>query len=610
MNFYALLALFAFFSYLTLGYLVLLLDRKRPINQIFFLYSLAAAAYSFSEFGYLQAESYNTAWIWIKVRSVWPFTFATALHFHLWLTKRMAWVQRPLRLLLIYLPAISIALLDLLSQWVSGLPIEQYGVWGYAPPTDSIWPLASGLYGLLYILIMIGVISEYFFRIHRQRSFLSYQAAYILGADLLVLAIVIINTFLQQIPDFVFINVDSALLLASNCMIAFAIWRYSLLRVTPAIASEEIVSNMSEFVFLVNPDGRIGAANDKAKSLSGFSQEHLEQHMISDILPGEIDFPALQWKNNGSPKHLFKKEILVTQSGNKIPVSYCSTPIRFANQKEVGWVYIGSQSLDSQSWNRQLDNLEEKVRQINKGMDQMVEAVYNDLSNSSRILYLLCKNMETKEIIHQLQEKSQEFGEGLQLEPILQQLFRKQEYHQLMLSEAQLLWNRTRALADFLEVSHESKAYPLDLGTLAQTVFKSFSSGFSNPKIQLEIDPLPVVQVIPDQMEKLFYQLFSNAFKFNQQEKIHIHIQLIFQDLEKVIIGFQDNGIGINAKYHDRVFEIFQQLHPQDQFPGNGMGLPICKKIIESHGGEIWIESREHQGTTVCFSLPLTNYVY
>ncbi|MEM7369595.1 MAG: ATP-binding protein [Bacteroidota bacterium] len=610
MNFYALLALFAFFSYLFLGYLVLLLDRKRPINQIFFLYSLAAAAYSFAEFGYLQAESYETAWIWIKFRSVWPFTFATALHFHLWLTKRVKWVRHPVRLLLIYLPAIFFACTDLLTDRVSGTPVEQYGLWGYSPPEDSLLPMISGIYGLIFMLIMISLVCEYYFRIRKQSSFLSSQIAIILMADILVLVIVVINTFLQQLPDFEYINVDSALLLLSNFFIAFAIWRYSLLRITPEIASEEIVSNMSEFVFLVNADGRIGAANAQALSLSGLSLEGLENNKISDIFPAEINIPFAHDSGKKELKHLYKKEVMVTQAGNKIPVAYSTTPISVGHRGEQGWAYIGSQYLDGIRWNRQLDQMADKVNQTNLSMHNLIDSIHHDLSNSSRILYLLSKTSQDEQIIQHIQQKSPESGQDEMLDEVLQHLIRNQKHQQLMQEEAELLWKRMKGLKALLTAEQEVVRELVDLEQLAYSVCEQQRMECPNTEVKLFVSPLPSIEAAPNQFRQLFQQLFSNSIKFRSEHPLRISIELLYQDLEKSIFRFRDNGIGIEAQYHQRVFGVFQQLHPQNQYPGIGMGLPICKKIIESHGGEIWIESEVTEGTSICMSLPAVTYIY
>ncbi len=129
MNFYAALALIAFASYLILGVLVLLHEAKRPLNRVFFYYSLAAAIYSFTEFGYLQAESFETASFWLKARSLWPFTFASALHFHLELTGALKLRYRSKILAVVYLPAFIFSSLDFFTDQITGTANLRNGIW-------------------------------------------------------------------------------------------------------------------------------------------------------------------------------------------------------------------------------------------------------------------------------------------------------------------------------------------------------------------------------------------------------------------------------------------------------------------------------------------------
>ena len=115
-------------------------------------------------------------------------------------------------------------------------------------------------------------------------------------------------------------------------------------------------------------------------------------------------------------------------------------------------------------------------------------------------------------------------------------------------------------------------------------------------------DPLPTVPGDATRLRQVLQNLIGNALKFRAAKPPRIHIAAV-KEAQHWRFAVRDNGIGIDPQQTERLFQVFQRLHSQSEYPGSGIGLAICKKIVEQHGGRIWVESRPGEGAIFYFTL-------
>jgi light-regulated signal transduction histidine kinase (bacteriophytochrome) len=144
---------------------------------------------------------------------------------------------------------------------------------------------------------------------------------------------------------------------------------------------------------------------------------------------------------------------------------------------------------------------------------------------------------------------------------------------------------------------------PTELPLVLRATLDRLHAAVGESGAQVTFDAMPMVVADASQLEQLMTNLIGNALKFRGSELPRVHI-----GAERVgrmwSISVRDNGIGIAPEYFDRIFVIFQRLHSREEYAGTGVGLAICKKIVERHGGRIWVESTPGHGARFAFTLP------
>ena len=231
--------------------------------------------------------------------------------------------------------------------------------------------------------------------------------------------------------------------------------------------------------------------------------------------------------------------------------------------------------------------IKEKTRELeltNGDLGQFAHAIYHDLKEPLRMISTFVEFLAIN-----YKDKLDE---------------RAQEYISYAMDGTKRMRAQIEGLLEYSELSSKDPEFrEFDLNDVLAEVLTNLKLLFVEKKVKFDSVKLPIVKGIRSQFVTLLQNLISNAVKYTA-EGMSPEIKLEYTELDDAhFFKLQDHGIGIDLYYHDYIFEIFNRLHPRESYAGNGIGLALCKRILERHNGQIWFESERGQGT--CFFLQI-----
>ncbi|MGZ4048778.1 MAG: ATP-binding protein [Bacteroidia bacterium] len=345
------------------------------------------------------------------------------------------------------------------------------------------------------------------------------------------------------------------------------------------------IEKMSEGAVTLNTEGLILYSNMRFSSMM---KAPLEKIIGSDF---DYDIPTKCMKKFGqllklSSEKDAKGEIFMSDSEkNLIPVELSLTRLQMQDSIALSIVITD------------LTKHREEEKEL-KMKNQLLKAANAELANFAYIAS------------HDLQEPLRTIVNYVDLfqKKYSEKLDKKSDEYLRYISEATV---RMRTLInDLLEYSRigrlDSEIASIDCNKLLQTVLRDLSVAIKESNSKIKVEKLPVIIGYPTEMKSLFQNLISNAIKFRKPDKDTIVTVTAQAKDNDWLFAVKDNGIGMDKKYHNRIFTIFQRLHTQKEYPGTGIGLAQSKKIVELHKGKIWVESEPGQGSTFYFTIPKT----
>ncbi|MBL6875478.1 MAG: PAS domain S-box protein [Chitinophagales bacterium] len=239
--------------------------------------------------------------------------------------------------------------------------------------------------------------------------------------------------------------------------------------------------------------------------------------------------------------------------------------------------------------------LDEKVKQLSVQNEQMEDFIAKN-SELERFAYILSHDLkEPLRSINAISELIQIELEGQQ-NSSLDQLLTQLTSHNIRMQ------NLVQGVLDYSKVDSNLQNQTIDLDEIVQSIISDLQVLIVEKNVQFNLGNLNSIQGDASQIRQLFQNLISNAIKFNDSNDTLIEVGSTKIN-DRLVYYIKDNGIGVPDEFKESIFNMFKRVHRYQDFPGQGLGLSICKKIIDRHNGKIWIENNENGGATFSFTL-------
>lgn len=352
----------------------------------------------------------------------------------------------------------------------------------------------------------------------------------------------------------------------------------------------------------ISTDGKITDVNEATTKVTGVSREKLIGTDFSDY------FTEPQKAREGY-QQVFDKGFVVDyplvvrhKDGHLMDVLYNASVFKDAQGNVLG-VFAAARDVTAQK------QIETELKHHRDNLEVLVKERTNDLAATNRKLAKSNENLEQFAYVasHDLQEPLRIMASYSQL---LEKRYKDkldQDANDFIGFIVDAAGRMQKLIVDLLAYSRvgrgDATVSQINSNDLLGKVIKSMSATIESSNAKVIYEDLPALSVHETGFIQLFQNLIGNALKFKSKEPPVIRITAR-QDNSEWVFSVSDNGIGIEPQYREKIFQIFQRLHSKDDYPGTGIGLSICKKLVENYGGRIWVESQLGKGSTFYFTLP------
>ncbi len=351
-----------------------------------------------------------------------------------------------------------------------------------------------------------------------------------------------------------------------------------------------IVESSDDAIVSKDLNGIIRSWNRGAELIFGYTPEEMIGRNISTLaVPDRIDeFPEILARLARGERIDHYETKRKTKDGRVLTVSITVSPLRDAARTIVGASKVARDISEREVHEHALEKANAVLLQANADLQQFAYSASHDLQEPLRMVSTYCELLK------------KEFG--AKLGPAADQYigYAVQGAHRM---EQLLMDLRAYTLAS---TSEPVPVGDVDAGAMLDKALANLGGSIRDSGASITRSDLPHVTLHEFQMEQLFQNLIGNAIRYRSTAPPQIHVAAQRQEGEWMF-SVQDNGIGIDSQYKEQIFDLFKRLHSVAAYPGTGMGLGICKRIVERAGGRIWAESEPGRGSTFFFTLPATD---
>jgi PAS domain S-box-containing protein len=365
---------------------------------------------------------------------------------------------------------------------------------------------------------------------------------------------------------------------------------------------ERIVDTSPVGIVVVDPDGAIRSANEHAAEIVGLPPDELTEfddpnHPMFEATDSEgnrVDDDSTVFRRilaTDEPVYDVERQ-LTSADGERIWISVNGAPLR-APSGDVDAVVLAFEDVTERKQledelKETVERLEESNRRLSESNERLEEFAYaasHDLQEPLRMVSSYLQLLEGR-YTDELDEEAEEFIE-------------------FAVDGADRMRSMIESLLEYSRVTHGGEPLePTDAGAVLEDVLDDLQLQIEETDATVTVEELPTVTADADQLAQVFRNLIENALRYSGDAppEVSVHAERRDDEVEFVVA---DEGVGIDPELHDRIFTVFERVHADDEPGAEGIGLALCDRIVERHGGEIRVESEPGEGATFRFTIPL-----